>query len=45
VDVNKLPVLGVDQFFGFVEKLTGQRISLGVIRQGIYNVVIVPSLY
>ena len=45
VDVNQLPVFSVEQFFGYVEKLSGQRVMLGVIRQGIYSVIVVPSLY
>jgi serine protease Do len=45
VDVNNLPVWTVEQFLGYVEQLSGQRIVLGVIRQGIYSVVVVPSLY
>lgn len=45
VDVNQLPVQSVAQFFGYVEKLSGQRVNLGVIRQGIYSVVVVPSFY
>jgi S1-C subfamily serine protease len=45
VDVNQVPVQTVDQFFGYVEKLRGQRVNLGVVRQGIYSVVIVPSFY
>jgi S1-C subfamily serine protease len=44
-EVNNLPVFNVDQFLGHVEKLSGQRVVLGVVRQGIYSVVIVPSLY
>jgi len=45
VDVNQLPVQSVAQFFGYVEKLSGQRVNLGIFRQGIYIVVVVPSLY
>ena len=45
VDVNQVPVQNVDQFFGYVEQLRGQRVNLGVVRQGIYSVVIVPSFY
>ena len=45
VDVNQLPVASVDQFFGYLEKLSGQRLNLGVMRQGIYIVVVVPSFY
>jgi membrane-associated protease RseP (regulator of RpoE activity) len=45
VDVNQVPVQNVDQFFDYVEKLRGQRVNLGVVRQGIYSVVIVPSFY
>jgi serine protease Do/serine protease DegQ len=45
VDVNNLPVFNVEQFFSHVEKLSGQRVVLGVVRQGIHSVVIVPSLY
>jgi S1-C subfamily serine protease len=45
VDVNSLPVFNVEQFFSYVEKLSGQRVVLGIIRQGIHSVVIVPSLY
>jgi serine protease Do len=45
VDVNQLPVQSVEQFFGYVEKLKGQRVNLGVIRQGIYSIVVVPSFY
>jgi serine protease Do/serine protease DegQ len=45
VDVNQLPVSSVEEFFGYIEKLSGQRLNLGVMRQGIYIVVIVPSFY
>ena len=45
VDVNSLPVWTVEQFLGYIEQLSGQRIVLGVIRQGIHSVVVVPSLY
>jgi len=45
VDVNQLPVASVDQFFGYLDKLSGQRLNLGVMRQGIYIVVVVPSFY
>jgi len=45
IDVNQVPVQNVDQFFGYMEKLRGQRVNLGVVRQGIYIVVIVPSFY
>ena len=45
VDVNQLPVFNIEQFFGYVEKLSGQRVMLGVIRQGIYSIIVVPSLY
>jgi S1-C subfamily serine protease len=45
VEVNHLPVQSVDQFLGHIQKLSGQRIELGVVRQGIYSLVVVPSLY
>jgi S1-C subfamily serine protease len=45
LDVNDLPVQNVEQFFSYVEKLSGQRVVLAVMRQGILSVVIVPSFY
>lgn len=45
VDVNHLPVQSVDQFLDHMQKLSGHRVNLGVVRQGIYSLVVVPSLY
>jgi S1-C subfamily serine protease len=45
VDLNQTPVQSVAEFLGQMEKLSGQRVMLGVIRQGIYSIVVVPSFY
>jgi serine protease Do len=45
MQVNDLPVQNVEEFFSRVERLSGQLVNLGVIRQGIFSIVIVPSYY
>jgi S1-C subfamily serine protease len=45
VEVNHLPVMSVEQFVNHVQKLSGQRVDLSVIRQGIFSIVVVPSTY
>jgi S1-C subfamily serine protease len=45
VEVNHLPVMSVEQFLSHVQKLSGQRVELGVLRQGIYSIVVVPSTF
>jgi S1-C subfamily serine protease len=45
LEVNHLPVMSVEQFLSHLQKLSGHRVELGVIRQGIYSIVVVPSTF
>jgi serine protease Do len=45
LEVNNRPVWSVEQFINYLQMLSGQRVVLTVVRQGIQSVIIIPSLY